>query len=57
MLTVIRDVTDQLRLEEQKAEADRALLRLAQGTQDSAGESFFELLVGDLPPRCIPTMR
>lgn len=48
MLAVIRDVTDQHILEEQKAEADRALLRLAQGTQQLAGESFFELLVADL---------
>ena len=48
MLAVIRDITDQRLLEEQKAEADRALLRLAQGTQDLAGESFFELLVADL---------
>jgi PAS domain S-box-containing protein len=48
MLTVVRDVTDRLRLEEEKAEADRALLRLAQGTRDIAGESFFELLVADL---------
>ena len=48
MLAVIRDVTDQRQLEEHKAEADRALLRLAQGTRDMAGESFFELLVADL---------
>ena len=48
MLAVIRDVTDQRLLEERKAEADRALLRLAQGTRDIAGESFFELLVADL---------
>ena len=48
MLAVIRDVTDQRLLEEQKAEADRALLRLAQGTQELAGDSFFELLVADL---------
>ncbi|OWW18957.1 PAS domain S-box protein [Noviherbaspirillum denitrificans] len=48
MLAVIRDVTDQRILEERKAEADRALLRLAQGTRDMAGESFFELLVADL---------
>jgi PAS domain S-box-containing protein len=48
MMAVIRDVTDQRRLEEQKQEADRALLRLAQGTQYLAGESFFELLVADL---------
>lgn len=48
MMAVIRDVTDQRILEEQKAEADRALLRLAQGTRDLAGESFFELLVADL---------
>lgn len=48
VLTVARDVTDQRRIEEQKAEADRALLRLAQGTQDMVGESFLELLVADL---------
>lgn len=48
MLAVVRDITDQRLLEEQKAEADRALLRLAQGTRDIAGESFFELLVADL---------
>lgn len=48
VLTVVRDITDQLVLEAQKSEADRALLRLAQGTQDIAGESFFELLVADL---------
>jgi PAS domain S-box-containing protein len=48
LLAVIRDVTDQHILEEQKAEADRALLRLAQGTQELAGESFFDLLVADL---------
>ena len=48
LLAVIRDVTDQHIMEEQKAEADRALLRLAQGTQELAGESFFELLVADL---------
>jgi PAS domain S-box-containing protein len=48
MLAVIRDITDQRVLEEEKAEADRALLRLAQGTRDMAGESFFELLVADL---------
>ncbi len=48
MLAVIRDVTDQRLLEERKAEADRALLRLAQGTRDIAGESFFDLLVADL---------
>ncbi|MDB5764213.1 MAG: domain S-box protein [Herminiimonas sp.] len=48
MLTVVRDITNQRRTEEQKSEADRALLRLAQGTQDMAGESFLELLVADL---------
>jgi PAS domain S-box-containing protein len=48
MLAVIRDVTDQRLLEEQKSEMDRALLRLAQGTQEIAGESFFDLLVTDL---------
>ncbi|WP_158597904.1 PAS domain S-box protein [Noviherbaspirillum saxi] len=47
-LAVTRDITDQRLLEERKAEADRALLRLAQGTRDIAGESFFELLVADL---------
>lgn len=48
MLAVIRDVTDQRLLEEQKSEADRVLLRLAQGTRDIAGEAFFDLLVADL---------
>ncbi len=48
MIAVIRDVTDQRILEEQKEEADRALLRLAQGTRDLAGESFFDLLLADL---------
>lgn len=48
VMAVIRDVTNQRLLEEQKAEADHALLRLAQGTRDIAGETFFELLVNDL---------
>lgn len=48
VLAVIRDVTSQRLMEEQKAEADHALLRLAQGTQSVAGEPFFELLVNDL---------
>ncbi|HEX7643432.1 MAG TPA: PAS domain S-box protein [Burkholderiaceae bacterium] len=48
LLAVIRDVTDQHIMEEQKAEADRALLRLAQGTQELTGESFFESLTADL---------
>ncbi|MFJ7565899.1 PAS domain S-box protein [Herminiimonas sp. NPDC097707] len=48
MLAVMRDVTSQKLLEEQKMEADHALLRLAQGTQSIAGEPFFELLVNDL---------
>lgn len=48
LLSIAEDITDQRLLEEQKAEADRALLRLAQGTSDMAGESFFELLVADL---------
>ena len=48
LLAVIRDVTDQHIMEEQKAEADRALLRLAQGTQELAGESFYESLMADL---------
>lgn len=48
VLAVIRDVTSQRLLEEQKAEADHALLRLAQGTRGIAGESFFESLVNDL---------
>ncbi|CAL61387.1 putative Signal transduction histidine kinase [Herminiimonas arsenicoxydans] len=48
VLAVMRDVTSQKLLEEQKMEADHALLRLAQGTQGIAGEPFFELLVNDL---------
>ncbi|HEY8101869.1 MAG TPA: PAS domain S-box protein [Burkholderiaceae bacterium] len=48
MLAVVRDVTDQRRMEQQKAEVDRVLLRLAQGIQGMASESFFELLVTDL---------
>lgn len=48
VMAVIRDVTNQRLLEEQKAEADHALLRLAQGARDLAGETFFELLVSDL---------
>lgn len=48
VLAVVRDVTSQRLMEEQKAEADHALLRLAQGTRGVAGESFFESLVNDL---------
>ncbi|HVL75994.1 MAG TPA: PAS domain S-box protein [Noviherbaspirillum sp.] len=48
ILAVMRDITDQRLLEEQKTEADQALLRLAQGTRDIAGEAFFESLVADL---------
>ena len=48
MLCVVRDVTEQRRMEQKKAEVDRVLLRLAQGIQGMAGESFFELLVADL---------
>lgn len=48
LLSIAEDITEQRQLEEQKAEADRALLRLAQGTSEMAGESFFELLVADL---------
>jgi PAS domain S-box-containing protein len=48
MMGVIRDVTDESALKEQKAEVDRALLRLAQGIQGLAGEAFFELLVTDI---------
>jgi PAS domain S-box-containing protein len=48
MMAVGCDVTDQSHLQEQKAEVDRALLRLAQGIQGMAGEAFFELLVADL---------
>lgn len=48
MLCVVRDVTEQRRMEQKKAEVDRVLLRLAQGIQGMAGESFFELLVTDL---------
>ncbi|MBI1889141.1 MAG: PAS domain S-box protein [Burkholderiales bacterium] len=48
MMAVVRDVTDQSTLKEQKAEIDRALLRLAQGIQGTEGEAFFELLVTDI---------
>jgi PAS domain S-box-containing protein len=48
VLGVVRDVTSQRLVEDQKAEADHALLRLAQGTRGVAGESFFESLVNDL---------
>ena len=48
VMAVIRDVTKQRLLEEQKADADHALLRLAQGARDIAGATFFELLVNDL---------
>ncbi|MBI3230319.1 MAG: PAS domain S-box protein [Burkholderiales bacterium] len=48
MLAVVRDVTDQLRFEARKAEADRALLRLAQGTQAIGAKNFFQFLVSDL---------
>lgn len=48
MLAVVRDVTDQLRFEARKAEADRALLRLAQGTQAVGAKNFFQFLVADL---------
>jgi PAS domain S-box-containing protein len=48
VLSVVRDVTSQRLMEEQKAEADHALLRLAQGMRGVAGESFFESLVNDL---------
>jgi PAS domain S-box-containing protein len=48
MLCVVRDVTEQQRMQQKKAEVDRILLRLAQGVQGMAGESFFELLVTDL---------
>jgi PAS domain S-box-containing protein len=48
MMAVVRDVTEQRHLEEQKDEVDRVLLRLAQGTRGMTGESFFDLLVADL---------
>jgi PAS domain S-box-containing protein len=48
VLAVVRDITGQRVLEEQKADADHALLRLAQGTREIGGESFFESLVNDL---------
>ncbi|MEN9866013.1 MAG: hypothetical protein RL748_1603, partial [Pseudomonadota bacterium] len=48
MLAVMRDITEKLRFEQQKIEADRALLRLAQGTQGIGNEAFFQLLVTDL---------
>jgi PAS domain S-box-containing protein len=48
VMAVIRDVTKQRLLEEQKADADHAMLRLAQGARDIVGATFFELLVNDL---------
>jgi PAS domain S-box-containing protein len=48
IFAVMRDITEQRLLEKQKAEADGTLRRLAQGTRDIAGESFFDLLVADL---------
>jgi PAS domain S-box-containing protein len=48
LFVILRDVTQQRLLEEQKAEADHALLRLAQGTHSGTGESFFASLVNDL---------
>jgi PAS domain S-box-containing protein len=48
MLAVTRDITEKLGYEEQKAQADSALLRLAQGTQGMGSEAFYQLLVTDL---------
>lgn len=48
LFVILRDVTHQHLLEEQKAEADHALLRLAQGTHSGTGKSFFSSLVNDL---------
>lgn len=48
LFVILRDVTSQHLLEEQKAEADHALLRLAQGTHGGIGVSFFASLVSDL---------
>ena len=48
LLAVIRDVTDQRMMEAQKAEVDRALMRLAEGSQQYAGAAFFESLVTDI---------
>lgn len=48
MLAVTRDITEKLLFEQRKAEADNALLRLAQGTQGMGSEAFFQLLVTDL---------
>ncbi|MES2024232.1 MAG: PAS domain S-box protein [Pseudomonadota bacterium] len=55
LLTLVEDITEkrqassvQQLLEEQKAEADHALLRLAQGTHGITGKSFFESLAHDL---------
>ncbi|MFC6521239.1 PAS domain S-box protein [Undibacterium arcticum] len=47
-LSVIRDVTEQRRLQLHKAEIDRALHRLTQWSQRITGESFFQMLVDDL---------
>ncbi|MFZ6644072.1 PAS domain S-box protein [Undibacterium sp. TJN25] len=47
-LTSVRDVTEQKKIEKQKGELDRALLKLAQGAQAKDRESYFEILVADL---------
>ena len=48
LLAVTRDVTDQRRMELHKSEVDRALMRLAQGSQQRSGANFFGTLVSDL---------
>lgn len=48
MMAVTRDITDQRLLEAAKAEVDRALLRLAQGSRQNIGEAFFSSLTADL---------
>lgn len=48
LFVILRDITSQHFLEEQKAEADHALLRLAQGTHGGDSSSFFASLVSDL---------
>ncbi|MES2106961.1 MAG: PAS domain S-box protein [Pseudomonadota bacterium] len=47
-LSSVRDVTEQKKIEKQKIELDRALLKLAQGAQAKDKESYFEILVTDL---------
>ncbi|MES2071391.1 MAG: PAS domain S-box protein [Pseudomonadota bacterium] len=47
-LSSVRDVTEQKRIEKQKGELDRALLKLVQGAQAKDRENYFDILVADL---------